>query len=188
VSAAPETVDALLEALFRRADDGTPLDAYAVLDGARNPRIAEWIGRRAMDYTCLWAGRLDPALREVAPYLVHLHRREPFTRELLERMWGDSWGVFATANATMEQLRVHFRRILRVRDERGRRLLFRWYDPRVLRVYLPTCTAAELGEMFGPVERLFAEAEGAAELTSFRRTGVTLETLAIPVLPPPDAR
>jgi hypothetical protein len=183
VSAAPGTVDALLEALFRRADDGAPLDVYAVLDAARSPRIAPWIRRRAMDYTCLWAGRLDPALAGVAPYLVHLHRREPLTRELLELMWGDSWGVFAAANATMEQLRVHFRRFLRVRDERGRRLLFRWYDPRVLRVYLPSCTPAELAQVFGPVDRLFAEADGAAELLAFRRVGGALDAVPIPVVP-----
>jgi hypothetical protein len=34
------------------------------------------------------------------------------------------------------------RRFLRVKDEDG--LVFRFYDPRVMRVYLPTCAAGEL--------------------------------------------
>jgi hypothetical protein len=171
-------VDAVLDALFNRAEDGTPLEAYAVLDGARDTRITRWVRTRAMDYTCLWAGKLDPVLEEVAPWLVHLHRREPATRELVELAWGNSWGVFCAANATMEQLRVHFRHILRVKDERGRRLIFRWYDPRVLRPYLPTCTGQELDAVFGPVDRLFAESEGGTQLLRYTRVGGVLDVAA----------
>jgi len=36
-------------------------------------------------------------------------------------------------------------------------MIFRWYDPRVLRVYLPTCTASELRTVFGPVERYLVD-------------------------------
>jgi hypothetical protein len=40
-------------------------------------------------------------------------------------------------------------------------MLFRFYDPRVLRVYLPTCWPGELTRMFGPVESFVMEsAEG----------------------------
>jgi hypothetical protein len=34
----------------------------------------------------------------------------------------------------------------------------RLYDPRVLRIYLPTCNAAETQEFFGPVSRFLMEA------------------------------
>ena len=35
--------------------------------------------------------------------------------------------------------------------------MFRWYDPRVLRVYLPTCTVGELREVFGPARAFLVE-------------------------------
>lgn len=54
-------------------------------------------------------------------------------------------------------LRRHFRRFLRVTDEQGQPLMFRYYDPRVLRVYLPTCTAEELALVFGPVSAYLIE-------------------------------
>ena len=173
--------DALLAALFAPGPGGAPRDVYAVLDAARDPRIHRWIHARAMDFTSLYAGALARDLREVAPYLVHLYRGEPFTRELLTLGWGRSWGIFVSADATMEQLRLHFRRFLRVRDEGGRRLLFRWYDPRVLRLYLPTCTAAELETVFGPVDRFFAEDEGGEALLGYRRVAGALETRQHPV-------
>lgn len=36
-------------------------------------------------------------------------------------------------------------------------MLFRFYDPRVLRLYLPTCTSTELEQVFGPVGTFFTE-------------------------------
>jgi len=46
-----------------------------------------------------------------------------------------------------------------VYDEARRPLYFRYYDPRVLRVYLPTCNEADLGAIFGPVACYFTEGE-----------------------------
>ena len=37
------------------------------------------------------------------------------------------------------RLRHHLKGFLRVRGESGQKMMFRYYDPRVLRVYLPTC-------------------------------------------------
>jgi hypothetical protein len=37
-----------------------------------------------------------------------------------------------------------------VKDPDGRILYFRYYDPRVMRVYLPSCNATEMKTVFGP--------------------------------------
>jgi len=71
----------------------------------------------------------------------------------------------------MEELRRHFRGFLRVRDEAGRRLIFRYYDPRVLRPYLSTCWPKELDTVFGPVDCYLTEGEDAREVMEFRRQG-----------------
>lgn len=172
----------LIERLWEAPEGAPPDQVYALLDGARDPAILPWIRRRALDHTCLFAGALTPALAAAAPYLVHLYRGEPFTRELIEMGWGKSWGVFVAAPVAMEPLRRHFRTILRVRDERGRRLLFRYYDPRVLRVYLPTCSEPELDTVFGPVRHFFAEDREPGTLLRFGRArpGLCAQAVALP--------
>jgi hypothetical protein len=82
-----------------------------------------------------------------------------FAKWVLSEGWGKHWGIFAIAEAGLRDMRQHFRRFLTVHDESGKPLLFRYYDPRVLRVYLPTCNAAELAEIFGPVVCYVAEGE-----------------------------
>jgi hypothetical protein len=49
-------------------------------------------------------------------------------------------------------------------------MTFRFYDPRVLRRFLPTCNPAEMKVFFGEVETLFAESELSGKLLSFRLT------------------
>jgi hypothetical protein len=58
----------------------------------------------------------------------------------------------------------HFRRLVRVVDEAGTVMLFRFYDPRVLRAFIPTCTAEQRAELFGPARRLVMEGPDGAAL------------------------
>lgn len=157
--------------LWPRGDDE---HTYALLDAARDPEVHAWITSAQAPTLCLYLGSLDPKLARVAPYLVRLGRSAPSSRALVERAWGDAWGVFVRSSAPMEMLHRHFRRMLRVQDERGKRMLFRFYDPRVLRVYLPTCVRAELDQVFGPVECFVMEGEDPATLLELRNQGGAL--------------
>lgn len=125
---------------------------YALLDGARNPEIYPAVKKSERSYRCLYAGQIPAPLIPVAPYLVHLTADHPLTDQVLSEGWEDNWGIIVVSSASMETLRRHFRRFLRVKDETGKTMLFRFYDPRVLRVYLPTCNAVELGAFFEPVQ------------------------------------
>lgn len=89
--------------------------------------------------------------------------------------------IFLRAAPGLEPLRRHFHRFLKVRDEQGRSLVFRYYDPRVLRAYAPTCNAGELEYLFGDVHQLYAESEGADALLALSREGgqLTRRTLAL---------
>ena len=133
---------------------------WAVLDGARDKRIFPSLDLLERDYCCLYAGKLDPRLARAAPYLVRLEKGDRFSDFLLDQGWGRNWGIFLRTCTSFEELRKHLRTFLRVRDESGRRLIFRWYDPRVFRVYLPTCSAKELRTIFGPVDRYLVERPG----------------------------
>jgi hypothetical protein len=70
-----------------------------------------------------------------------------------------------------------------VRTDAGQRLLFRFYDPRVLGPFLPTCDAAQLREMFGPVTAYMTESPDGNAVLSFRgsdRLAVTTTQLLVP--------
>jgi hypothetical protein len=100
---------------------------------------------------------------------VRLHPDGFFSRDLLAHSWGESWGIYVVSGAQLSDLQRHFRRFLRVQDESGKTLIFRYYDPRVLRPYLPTCTPAELQTVFGPVTRFVLEGRTPNVLLDYRR-------------------
>jgi hypothetical protein len=63
--------------------------------------------------------------------------------------------VSTQCDMRMKRLRHHLRTLLVVKSWSGERMLFRYYDPRVLRAYLPTCTSDELRTVFGPVPQYY---------------------------------
>ena len=159
----------LIAYLWPHGDLPTTPQVYALLDGARDRRIEPMIRLSRLEYCCLYAGRLSPVLERAAPYLVHLTPTASFTTDLIETGWGRSWGILTVVppDCTMQQQRRHFRTLLRVRTEDGRMLVFRFYDPRVFRVFLPTCTASETALMFGPIPRFLAESEDGRHILEY---------------------
>jgi hypothetical protein len=149
---------------------------FAIVDGARDERIYAAVRGTLLFKDCLYSGDLPPQLQATAPYLIQLEREDRFTRFLIEKGWGHSWATFLRTETGIKQLRRHLREFLRVRDQAGRRLIFRYYDPRVLRVYLPTCWPAELNTFFGPVSAFLTEGERLGEVLEFRNERGTLAT------------
>ena len=139
------------------------LKVYAILDGASVPELLPKLDECGPEYACLYRGEIAPDLAQCAPYLVRLDNRTKFTKWVIEEGWGNHWGVFAASQVNLGPLRQHLRTFLRVRGPDNKVLYFRYYDPRVLRMYLPSCNGPELAEIFGPVASYWAEdaAEGA---------------------------
>ena len=131
-----------------QTDSVRPVRIYALLDCARDPSIYDLVGRSYREKSCLFAGKLDLELERAAPFLLELQAGDNVTDEILLRGWDAAWGILIRSEASFRGLRRHLRTFLRVRTEAGKFLLFRYYDPRVLNAYLPTCTAGELGQIF----------------------------------------
>jgi len=155
------------------------LKVWVVLDGARDKRIYSAVTDTYLNKCCLYSGDLPWELQLVAPHLIELDRDDRFTRYLINQGWGNSWGIFFRSTASMERLRRHLREFLVVKDERGKRLIFRYYDPRVLRVYLPTCFTRELQTFFGPIQHFLLEGEYPDTLIQFGFDDVALSEEAI---------
>jgi hypothetical protein len=152
----------LLREIFREPD------AFAILDAARDERIFPALLAADCDWLCLYRGDAAVRMAEVAPYLVALHPASTFLAWALGEGWGNSWGVFFNAplplgrQAHLERLQAHFRRFLMAQLPNGHSVYFRFYDPRVLRAYLPTCSEEERRTFFGPVERFVMEDKNGA--------------------------
>lgn len=149
---------------------------YAVLDGASIPGLLSKLYQHQPDHFCLYRGELPPDMAEVAPYLVHLQINAEFTTWVTSEGWGKHWGIFALSSADLRSLRQHFRGFLTVYDPNTRPMLFRYYDPRVLRSYLPTCNSEELAAIFGPVDSYLVEDEAGEIMLRFQLTSGALKS------------
>jgi hypothetical protein len=132
---------------------------YAVLDGAAVPGLQMKLFETNTEYVCLYRGELKPDIAEVAPYLIRMVPETQFSNWVLTEGWGKNWGVFAQSRYSLAEMRKHFRTFLTVHDETGKPLLFRYYDPRVLRTFLPTCNKDELKKFFGVILNFALEDE-----------------------------
>jgi hypothetical protein len=163
------------------------LNTYAVLDGASVPGLLAKLAQCQPEHVCLFRGELEPGVPGVAPYLVALHPGAAFTDWLLDETLGRHGGIFALTAADFRTMRKHCRTFLIVHGANGKPLYFRYYDPRVLRLYLPTCTAQELAVVFGPVSSYLMEDEEPANLLSFRRVNGAVQRERLPLVPSPRA-
>ncbi|MGB9103172.1 MAG: DUF4123 domain-containing protein [Terriglobales bacterium] len=136
-----------LEQLRRFAEGGY---LYAILDACDAPAVPEKareLGESAA--VSLFKGSAQEDYSAVAP---NLFKVSPETLDwIVATLWNQPWGVFVVSKADLESLRVHFRRFLLVQLPDGERWFFRYYDPRILKVYLSKCNERELHIFFGPV-------------------------------------
>lgn len=179
--------DLLFAAVVLPSGDLVTLKTYAVIDGASAAGLLDQLyteGKRP-EFVCLYRGELEADIAEVAPYLVRLEPGTPFTDWLLMEGWGKNFGVFVRSVAGMDALRRHFRRFLRVQDPEGKTLYFRFYDPRVLKVFLPTCEVEELGALFGPLSCYLCEGDSSDILLELTKRDGQLMARKVSLLQPP---
>lgn len=169
----------LVQPLYERLFADETAHVYAVLDGASVEELRPKLYELEPEYECLYRGELEPDMAEVAPYLVRLEPETEFADWLVEEGWGRHWGVYAVTDADLRDAHKHFRSFLTVYDPAGKPLLFRYYDPRVLRAYLPTCNAEELRTIFGPVSCYLLEDEDPKTLLRFQLNGEALRREAV---------
>jgi hypothetical protein len=154
-----------------------------LLDAAREEQIYPRLMTLGdtVDVRSLYQGDLGEHLAPVAPYLISLPKEQPAAHWFAEAGFGRSWGLFIVASVGLDELRRHLRKFNIVYRENGTPLVFRYYDPRVLRRFLPTCTSDELRRFFGPIDSFLVENEEADALLRFALRGGELTQTRLPL-------
>jgi pSer/pThr/pTyr-binding forkhead associated (FHA) protein len=163
---------------------GTPL--FAILDAAREPTILRALKASSEQHQSLYEGEQGEILSQFAPYLVSIPKESRFLDSLVSLGWGKSWGVYLRTDVGFLELRKHLRHFLMVESEAGKAMYFRFYDPRVLRVFLPTCSPEELRTFFGPIRHYFMEDEDGANLLELVVEAGQLKRKTIPTIRPSE--
>ena len=153
---------------------------FAIVDAAREPAGPHQMEEAGVVHVSLFDGELGDMLKDAAPHLAEFPGESPFRTWWFEQ-WGNSIGVLVEAPLTLGAVRRHLRTLTMVRDSTGQRHFFRFYDPRVLRVFLPACTSEELQRVFGPLRAFYCESNEGELLTFTLDRGGNLQTRNTPL-------
>ena len=96
-------------------------------------------------------------MAEVAPYLIKLEFDSRFSNDFVRDGWSANWGILLTSSVELPAVWRHLRQHTLVYGPELEPMYFRFYDPRVLRMFLPTCEEAQLVEFFGEIDFIFSE-------------------------------
>jgi hypothetical protein len=155
---------------------------YGIVDAARCVDLAfEAQIHFGVRILSLFRPEVQARLWDVAPYLVPIEPGSEYLENWGQR-WGGSAGVLLVADADEARLYEHLRNVFVVEDEQKQEFFLRFYDPRVLRVFLPTCSSAEVVAFFGPVTTFILESDSTDTLICFGHDAGALQTREV-VLP-----
>ena len=140
---------------------------YIVLDAARMGMDMETAKELNPDFKCLYQGKTELELAGVAPFLFTYTSNSEFKQWFEKFSVGNSWGVLFHSHLPFSELYKHCRRFLIVKNDGDQEMYFRFYDPRVLRIFLPSCNRVQLKEFFGPINSFIVEDEYPNSMVQF---------------------
>jgi pSer/pThr/pTyr-binding forkhead associated (FHA) protein len=153
---ARQTPEAPQGPLQRRLLQAAAGPLYALIDSAVDDQAPAALALRGYPIYTLFEGEWAESLAFIGPCLVPAVPPESLVDYFVAAR-GRHLGILLESPAPLEDMVRHLRSIFVVTDEEGQEYFFRFYDPRVLRAFLPTCTPEELRELFGPISRIYLE-------------------------------
>lgn len=149
---------------------------YVVVDGARALDVVHAArDSYGLQILSLFEQPGATRLADVAPYLVIAEPSSGFLDLWAERL-GSCTGILVVTAICVRELRGHLRRLFVATDEDEEEYFFRFYDPRVLRAFLPTCSGQQAREFFGPIRRVLVETERPGRIVDYSLDHAGLES------------
>ena len=141
---------------------------YGLIDAAQDPEILALIQEGNCPFESLYQGESALVMASVAPYLIQLAPNTTLLETLIVRGWGKNWGIYIRSRMSLPDLRRHLRRFTMVELPDGESAYFRFYDPRVFRVYIPTCSVEECRTILEGIEAILAEGPDGTSAIRYR--------------------
>jgi hypothetical protein len=154
--------------------------SYLLLDAARMENEMDVAVAFPNENSCLYEGKSKIELAGVGPYLFKTDNNSELNNWVKQEGWGNSWGVALFTFIPFPELHKHCRKFLLVRTEDNMELYFRFYDPRVLRIFLPTCSKEQLQNFFGPIQYFIVEDEDPEFALKFWLENYQLRSIRFP--------
>ena len=141
---------------------------YGLIDAAQDPEILALIQEGGCPFESLYQGESAIVMASVAPYLVQFSPESLLLDELVSRGWGNNWGMYLRSHGSLTEVRRHFRHFTMVQLPDGQPVYFRFYDPRVFRVFIQTCNASEGRTFFEGIDCMYAEGPDGSSMGAYR--------------------
>ena len=124
---------------------------YAIIDGAIEEGLLEFLKKINSPHCCLYAAPIQPDLVALAPYLVEV---SPEVDTWLQAK-DSPWGIYLTSELGLRELQQHFRHYLwSIIPEQKKPVLMRYYDPRNIWAITSILTDRQLLSFIEPVDKL----------------------------------
>lgn len=157
---------------------------YGVLDLARAPDLYPHIQRlEPVRARCLYQGRLHPEVVRHSAHLVELAPGDPLRQLWSGKGWGGAWGMWVESRAEFRAVWRRMRHFTQaVLPDGSGPVLFRFWDPRVARTFMPLIEPGQAKDWFTDVDAYVVESEDGAGAIRFTLKGaaVAAETLRLP--------
>lgn len=132
---------------------------YFLIDSAQHEGSYKWLQKWNIPYLSLFEGQREESLVEIAPLLIPLDGLDPTTLERLAN-WATDLGLKSPCFSWMEsslpadQLSAHLRNFHNVGVSDGQKMMLRWYDTRILPVWLACLEDKQLEQFTGSIFQL----------------------------------
>ena len=159
-----------------------------LMDAARDPEIVRLLTALSLPAQPLGDLLAVSGQAAHAPCLIELgqagssaerNESSAFVEAFLNAGWGNNWGIFFASSSPLQDVFRHFSDFFPTTPDDRRKVNLRFYDPRVLRAFLPTCEPQEIDTIFGPVASYLVEAERSDTLLMLSRNASGLVTVNV---------
>lgn len=116
---------------------------YVLLDPSRDSSMLTVARAMAEESACLFLGDARREFEDDAPWLFRCDPSGELARFLVQKGFGERWGLFVRSEKQFADLFSHFRKFIKIIDADGDQLFWRFYDPAVIVSQIPFLTGEQ---------------------------------------------
>ena len=132
-----------------------PSNLYALLDACDESSVVQKINSLEKSQAAsLYQGSAARDFYAIAPYVVAAD--QAFVDWIANNMLGRPWGYFLETDplVTLPKIRSHLRRFMMAKGPGDKDLYFRFYDPRVVTIFLKSFSSETVSRFWGPIQSI----------------------------------